>query len=220
MTCSDAAALIDPYMDGELDAADAERVASHVETCATCRRRLDEREGLRRLLRGLPHYDAPPRVRGAVSRASTSIYRRQRVQPWMAAAATVVLVAGGAAGLWLRQTGNATSAIADAVISRHVAALAGQQLIDVPSSDQHTVKPWFQGKVDFSPPVPDLASHGFALVGGRVDRIDGQPVAAIVYKRRLHVIHVFVWPARNGVRSTDARTVRGFHEQHWTSRDL
>jgi len=138
----------------------------------------------------------------------------------MAAAAAVVVVAGSAAGLRLRQTANATSAIADAVIARHVEALAGPQLIDVPSSDQHTVKPWFQGKVDYSPPVPDLASHGFTLVGGRVDRIGGQPVAALVYTRRLHVIHVFVWPARDDARATDARTVHGFHERHWTSRDL
>jgi anti-sigma factor RsiW len=220
MTCHDAAGLIDPYMDGELDAAHAARVAAHVETCATCRRRLDEREGLRRLLRGLPHYDAPPRVRLAVSHTSTSLYRRRRVQAWMAAAATVVVVAGSAAGLRLRQTANATSAVADAVIARHVEALAGPQLIDVPSSDQHTVKPWFQGKLDFSPPVPDLSPHGFALVGGRVDRVDGRAVAALVYRRRLHMIHVFVWPARADVRARDARTVRGFHEQHWTTGDL
>jgi anti-sigma factor (TIGR02949 family) len=220
MTCNDAISLIDPYMDGELDAADVDRVAGHVETCAECRRRLDEREGLRRLLRGLPHYDAPPRVRAAVRQVSTSLYRRRRVQTWLAAAAVVVAAAGGAAGLRLQQTSNATSAIADAVIARHVEALTGPQLIEVPSSDQHTVKPWFQGKIDFSPPVPDLTSHGFTLAGGRVDRINGQSVAALVYKRRLHVIHVFVWPSRDGVRATDARTLRGFHEQHWTIRDL
>jgi anti-sigma factor RsiW len=220
MTCIDAAGMIDPYIDGELDAADATHVAAHIETCAACRRRLDEREGLRQLLRGLPHYDAPPRVRVAVGDVATSIYRRRRVQTWMAAAATVVLVAGSAVGVQLRQTANATSTIAEAVVARHVEALAGPQLIDVPSSDQHTVKPWFQGKVDFSPPVPDLAGHGFTLVGGRVDHIAGQPVAALVYKRRLHVIHVFVWPASNGARESDERTVRGFHEQHWTTRDL
>ena len=138
----------------------------------------------------------------------------------MAAAATVVMVAGSAAGLRVQQTANATSAIADAVIARHVEALAGPQLIDVPSSDQHTVKPWFQGKLDLSPPVPDLSAHGFALVGGRVDRVDGRAVAALVYRRRLHMIQVFIGPARADVRARDARTVRGFHEQHWTTGDL
>jgi anti-sigma factor RsiW len=220
MTCHDAAVLIDAYIDGELDAADAAQVTAHVETCANCRRQLEEREGLRRLLRGLPYYDAPARVQVAVRSAATSVSRRRRVQTWMAAAAAVVIAVGSVVGVRLRQTASATSAVADAVIARHVEALAAPQLIAVVSSDQHTVKPWFQGKLDFSPPVPDLAAHGFVLVGGRVDRLDGQPVAALVYKRRLHVIHVFISPARSNVRATDARTVRGFHEHHWTTGDL
>ena len=220
MTCNDAAGLLDAYIDGELDTADAARVTAHAEACANCRRALDDREGLSRLLRGLPYYDAPPRVQAAASRAATSVHRRRRAQTWLAVASSVVIAAGGVAGLRLRQTAYATSAIADAVIARHVEALGAPQLIEVPSSDQHTVKPWFQGKIDFSPPVPNLASHGFSLVGGRVDRIDGQPAAALVYKRRLHVIHVFVWPARANERKTDVRTVRGFHERHWTAGDL
>jgi anti-sigma factor RsiW len=220
MTCNDAAGLLDAFVDHELDAADATRVTAHVEACATCRRALEEREGLRRLLRGLPYYDAPPRVQAAASRAANSVYKRRRAQTWLAVAASVLVAAGSVAGFRVRQTAYATSAIADAVIARHVEALGAQQLIEVPSSDQHTVKPWFQGKLDFSPPVPDLASHGFLLVGGRVDRIDGQPVAALVYKRRLHVIHVFVRPASANERKTDVRTIRGFHERHWTMGDL
>ena len=115
---------------------------------------------------------------------------------------------------------QATSAAADAVIARHVEALANPPLIQVTSSDQHTVKPWFQGKLDFSPPVPDLTSAGFELVGGRIDRMGDRTAAVLVYKRRLHIIHVFVWPANEGARESDARTVRGFHERHWTSGDL
>ena len=110
--------------------------------------------------------------------------------------------------------------MAEAVVARHVEALAGPTLIQVASSDQHTVKPWFQGKLDFSPPVPDLTSAGFALVGGRIDRIGGRSAAVLVYARRLHIIHVFVWPARDDVRPTDARTIRGFHERHWITGDL
>jgi anti-sigma factor RsiW len=219
MTCTDVANLIDPYMDGELDADGSAGVAAHVATCASCRLQLEQREGLRRLLQGVPYYDAPPRVHAAVHGATTAMYRRRRVQAWMAAAATVLIAIASVEGVRVRQERQATALTADAVIARHVEALAAP-LIEVPSSDQHTVKPWFQGKLDFSPPVPDLASHGFTLVGGRVDRIDGQPVAALVYRRRLHVIQVFVWPARSNVRATDARTVRGFHEHHWTMGDL
>jgi anti-sigma factor RsiW len=220
MTCNDTAGLIDAYMDGELDAAEAARVSAHMDGCANCRRQLDDREGLRRLLRGLPYYAVPPRVQAAVNRGATSLHRRKQLYTWMAAAATVVIAVGSVAGFRSRQTAMATSAFADAVIARHVEALGAPRLIDVPSSDQHTVKPWFQGKIDFSPPVPDLASHGFTLVGGRVDTIEGKRVAALVYTRRLHVIHVFIWPARSTVRATDTRTTRGFHERHWTTRDL
>src|SRR5262249_4000694 len=113
-----------------------------------------------------------------------------------------------------------TAAPADAFTAGPGGPLTTPPLIQVTSSDQHTVKPWFQGKLDFSPPVPDLTSAGFELVGGRIDRIGGRTAAALVYKRRQHMIHVFVWPASGNVRASDARTVRGFHERHWTSGDL
>jgi len=107
-----------------------------------------------------------------------------------------------------------TSAIADAIVVRHVNALA-TQLFTVRSSDQHTVKPWFQGKLDFSPPVWDLSAAGFPLLGGRVDTVDGRTVAALVYQRRLHMINVMIWPADDRTAPSDARTIRGFHERHW-----
>ncbi len=93
-------------------------------------------------------------------------------------------------------------------------------MFEVRSSNQHTVKPWFQGKLDVSPPVADLASVGFPLVGGRVDAIGGRRVAALVYQRREHVIDVFVSPARGGVATSDARSIRGFQERHWLQSDL
>jgi len=220
MTCHDVSAAIDGYLDGELNAGEAADITRHLDACESCRRQFEERKALSALLRQMPYYDAPSQLQSTISRTQNSLSARRRVQTWMAAAAVVVVAAGSVVGLRSARRAQETSAMADAVIARHVEAIATPPLIQVPSSDQHTVKPWFQGKLDFSPPVPDLTSAGFELVGGRVDRLGDRTAAVLVYKRRLHMIHVFVWPATEGARTSDARTVRGFHERHWTTGDL
>jgi anti-sigma factor RsiW len=119
-----------------------------------------------------------------------------------------------------RQTAVATASIADGVLGSHVRALTADHLFDVRSSDEQTVKPWFLGKLDFSPPVADLASQGFPLVGGRVDDVAGEPVAALVYQRQLHAIDLFICPEPTGTVTEDVRSVRGFQLRHWSRGEM
>ncbi|HEV3139061.1 MAG TPA: anti-sigma factor [Vicinamibacterales bacterium] len=219
MNCHEAGRMLDAYIDDELNSADTAAIAEHIEGCAACRQRLADLESLRRLLRSVPYHAAPTRLRTTIARAP----KRARVTPqalaWAAAAAIVVAVAGAAA-FRARQTTQATMLLAETVVTQHVSALTSNHLIDVRSTSEHTVKPWFQGKLDFSPPVADLTSAGFPLVGGRVDSIAGRSVAALVYQRRDHVITVFVLRAGDRTSAADARTIRGFQERHWTRADL
>ncbi len=213
MTCHDAARLLDAYVDDELGAQDVTRVADHLERCAACRRLLEEREALRRVLQTLPYHAAPESLRATVIRTPARATAMVRRMTWAAAAVLVLCIGGVSLFAW--RTARETSLVADAVVARHINALATEHLVDVRSSDRHTVKPWFQGKLDFSPPVPDLSAVGFPLVGGRLDMIDGRSVVALAYQRRLHVINVFIWPAGDRTAPADVRTIRGFHERHW-----
>lgn len=216
MNCHEAGRLLDPYVDDELDAAQSALLAEHVTHCATCAERLARLESLGRLVRSLPTYTAPDRLRTKVAATPS----RMRISPVLlawAAAALVAISLGSATAVRSWQSTRTTSALAEQVVGGHVQAMMADRLVQVRSSNQHTVKPWFQGKLDFSPPVTDLSAFGFPLVGGRIDVIAGQTVAALVYQRREHVIDVFVWPAGDRGRAADGRTIRGFQEHHWTS---
>jgi anti-sigma factor RsiW len=219
MNCHDVGGRLDAYMDDELAPAEAASVANHLGDCAACRERLAALESLGRLIRSVPYHAAPGRLRTTIAAAP----RRPRMTTAtlaLAAAVTLAVALGGAAGFRARQAARATSILAEDIVNQHVSALTSDHLFDVQSSNQHTVKPWFQGKLDFSPPVADLAAAGFPLTGGRVDAIGGRAVAALAYQRRDHVITVFVWPAVDGTAGGDARTIRGFQERHWVHADL
>jgi anti-sigma factor RsiW len=218
--CREVEGLLDAYLDGELEPAVSTSVRSHVDGCAVCRQRLANLESIGRLVRRAPYYQAPEALQARLTQARP---RSRGTSSLLAWAAAVVMVASlGGSVLILKssrvpRTLDSVDAVAQEVVSSHVRALMGEHLFDVRSTDQHTVKPWFLGKLDFSPPVSDLAQAGFPLTGGRLDYVAGHPVAALVYTRGQHTINVFVWPeASDAVHGSDARAIRGFHVRHWT----
>jgi len=214
MSCELVERDIDAYLDRELDAKSSAAVREHIMTCAACRRQLAQREALSRLVRGASYYSAPDRLRARVLTQSTRSNSRRRVLTWAAAAALILSVGAGMT-LW-RPASSRGDVIAAEVVNSHVRALMANHLFDVQSTDLHTVKPWFLGRLDFSPPVVDFASIGFPLVGGRLDYVGGRPVAALVYQRQKHTINVFVSPQGDDPSIHDlVLTIRGFNLRHW-----
>jgi anti-sigma factor RsiW len=137
---------------------------------------------------------------------------------WLAIAAALLLAVSAAWNVALfRSRSSGADLIAESVLSSHVRSLMGAHLLDVPSSDRHTVKPWFNGKLDFSPDVRNFAAQGFPLIGGRIDYVGGRPVAALVYQRRQHIINLFTWPSSAAAGGESEVTHNGYHVLHWNS---
>jgi anti-sigma factor RsiW len=229
VNCEQFEKLLHPFVDGELDLVHSMTVEQHLQACAACTAAWKELEGLRGLFAGPTLYHRAPATLRDRIRSSLRPARRKRAAarlfPWrsLAIAASLAFVA---VLTWTVLRGlpspSADERVAQQVAANHVRSLTlpGRD-VDVASSDQHTVKPWFNGRVTFSPPVKKLDGAGFELVGGRLDYLDGQKVAALVYKRRAHVINLFVWPAADrSARSPEMRTIQGYHVIHWSDGDL
>jgi anti-sigma factor RsiW len=213
VTCDGLHELLHPYFDGELDPDRAAACESHMQGCPDCARELEQLQALRAALAdGSFYHRARPEL---AARLPAPTFRGWR----LAVLAVAAVAAGLLAAVFTAQlvrTHAADDPLAREVAAAHARSLLAEHLLDEPSSDRHTVKPWFQGKLDFSPPVPDLREQGFDLAGGRLDYLDDRPVAALVYRRKLHVINLFVWPTDADDADFQATARRGFQLLHWT----
>jgi len=226
MQCDEARPGLGAYLDGELDEAERAEFRDHVAGCAECGPEAGALERLRDdIRRSAPMYRAPPglrsQIRSALRREAGAAPAIARGPGWLAFAASILIaVAVGSSGTWLISGERQQSAIANEVIDSHLRSLLADHLTDVVSSDKHTVKPWFAGRTELSPPGVDLAAQGFPLVGGRLDLIAGKPVPALVYRAGKHVINVFVLPASPGGDHAETVTRRGYTLRHWSNGDL
>ena len=246
MNCNEIIKLVDGYVDGELDAVTNQQIELHLRDCDLCRQVYESQRNLvRTVATTAPYYKAPPGLREEIQSSLRETSPANRWQsgtrnarslrdtdqsrwrpfnvasqwPWLAAAAAVVAAALIAFNLAPRPSTDRF--LATQLIASHVRSLMANHLTDVASSDQHTVKPWLDAKLDFAPAVLDLGTEGFPLVGGRLDYLNDRPVAALIYQRRKHFINLFVWPAESGSsRASRILTRQGYQLLHWVDSDF
>ncbi|HXJ06520.1 MAG TPA: anti-sigma factor [Candidatus Acidoferrum sp.] len=223
MSCDFPGTLLHAYFDGELDPVRAAEFERHLEDCRECTATLGAIESLRSSLQRAQLYETAPatlrrkirsELKGPAAGVSGSAVAAWR---WLAVAAAILIVTGIA---WFSlprfRTAGPESVTAAEVIDAHIRSLQPGHLTDVTSTDQHTVKPWFDGKLDFVPPVRDFVDEGFPLLGGRLDVLGERNVAALVYGRRKHFVNVFVWPTKDPdtpIHPPGSR--QGYQWVHW-----
>ena len=215
MDCPTCEAMVDAYVDGELSASESADFERSLAACPECRRRLEMARAMSGLLRALPTEPAPDLLRARVERELRAIAARPREHMrWSAMAASIVVALGigWLGGVLSLQGGRET----DELVAGYLRVALGAHAVDVASSDRHTVKPWFAGRVDYSPPVNDLTAVGFPLMGGRLDIVDGRKVAVLVYRRNQHWIALTLWPASSSDNTMATITRRdGFALAEW-----
>jgi len=225
LNCKDVQPLLGGYMDGELDLVRNMEIEQHLQTCSVCSPIYQQHQALQGAMRAESLYFKAPahlqkRIRSSLHQASNRKSTSSIVQwrPLAVAAALLALMIISWSLIRMFSVPSQNDLLAQGVVSSHIRSLMASHLVDVLSSDQHTVKPWFDGKLDFSPPVVDLAGQGFPLVGGRLDYLDNRAVAALVYRHNKHIINLFIWPsaANNSNGAMNSMTLQGYHVLSWT----
>jgi len=224
MECKDTLELLSAHVDRELGLPEAMEIERHLKTCPPCQAEYAEQLTLRAAIRrDVTYFNVPSHLESRIKAALPSPLLRASLpakQAWnwsgMGAALVSIIAVAWSVSLYLALP-SAENRLADEVISSHVRSLLTSHGVDVASSDRHTVKPWFNGKLDFSPPVYDLTTEGFPLVGGRLDYLDHRPVAALVYRHRQHVIDLFVAPVTGDRKDVSPQSLsrQGYHIIHW-----
>ena len=233
MNCAECEILLHALIDDELDAGHVREVEAHVASCSACAEKLRNLRALRSAMAQAKLKEAAPaalraRIEAALPRPRHRLLRRadfsrpSRRSFFGGFAAGAVLSGALAASLLLTVfRTDQEQIIGDEAVSAHLRSLQAGHLTDVETSEQHTVKPWFNGKLDVAPPVIDLTAQGFTLIGGRLDEINGETAAAIVYRRRQHIINLFVSRRTDAERSGETSETRhGFNVRHWAEQGL
>jgi len=227
MTCDEAEILLHALLDGELDAGHAREVEDHIAGCPNCAAQLAAYREMHKAVAGADlRYAAPPGLRRRIETSlpqpqaqTRAPSRRSVLRGFAMGSAMSAIAATGLVAIVLRNDDE--QRILSEVVSAHLRSLQAGHLTDVISTDQHTVKPWFNGKLDVAPPVIDLTAQGFTLIGGRLDYIDARLVGAVVYRRRQHIINLFVAQTADTERHTaKMETMQGFNIWRWSDRGL
>ena len=225
MTCDEAEILLHALIDGELDAGHAREVEDHIAGCPRCAAQLTAYREMSKAVAGADlRYTAPASLRQRIEAAlpvpqTQAPSRRALLRGFAMGSAVSAIAATGLVAIVLR--GDDEQRILSEVVSAHLRSLQAGHLTDVVSTDQHTVNPWFNGKLDVAPPVVDLTAQGFTLIGGRLDYVDTRPIGAVVYRRRSHVINLFVaQTASTERRAAKTETIQGFNIRRWSERGL
>jgi anti-sigma factor RsiW len=227
MTCEEAEILLHALIDGELDAGHTRDVEAHVAECPRCAAALADYRQMSKAIAGADlRYSAPPELRRRIEASLPQVQlptsapsRRSVIRGFAMGSAMSALAATVLVGIVLRNDDE--QRLLSEVVTAHLRSLQAGHLIDVVSTDQHTVKPWFNGKLDVSPPVIDLTAQGFTLIGGRLDYVDARAIGAVVYRRRQHVINLFVaQTADTERRPAKMETMQGFNVRRWSEQGM